>query len=187
MLEIEILVQVKNSLSEARKILSGLKLEGMFEVVDTYYFDPLRKELKPGDNGRLIRSFRLRRKKDKYFLTYKVDNFDNDLWVNSDEHETEVGEYNVTKKILEHLGLQELVVVTNQKYIYEAGDYEIVLEDVKGLGIFLEVEYKKEVSDQDTSQIKANIWTFIGSLGLSIGEEMNAGKPELLLAKKILK
>ena len=47
MKEIEILVEVYSPIEEVINILSKFKYLGTKEVVDTYYYDPLRKNLKP--------------------------------------------------------------------------------------------------------------------------------------------
>jgi predicted adenylyl cyclase CyaB len=44
--------------------------------------------------------------------------------------------------ILTKLGFEELVTVNVVKHIYHTSEYEIVLEEVERLGLFLEVEKK---------------------------------------------
>jgi predicted adenylyl cyclase CyaB len=148
--------------------------------------DPLRNDLRPDLSGRLRASFRLRQKDGKNSVAYKVDHFgDGDEWTYSDEHETAVGDFDAMRVIIDHLGLQELVRVESEKHIWTTPEYEIVFEVVKDLGLFIEVEKLEQVPDDRVAETKQGIREFLSGLGLKLGAEMNAGKPELLLKKKM--
>lgn len=182
--EIEVLFELKTPLARAKVILSGLALVGRKETTDVYFYDPLRSDLKPTKGGGLLRCFRLRSKGGQHFLTYKIDKFRGDEWLYSDEHETEVGDRQAAEAIIGHLGLKELVIVRMMKTIYRTDAYEIALEQVRGLGGFIEVESRRAVRKGQEEAEKARIRAFVTGLGLKIGAESNAGKPELLLRKK---
>ncbi len=180
MIELEILVRVNNSVNEIEKCLSHFGFSHNFEIIDTYYFDPQREDLLP-HNGKIFSCFRLREKEGKAFLTYKKDHYNDTTWIYSDEYETEIGDILNTKKIIKSLGFLELLKLSSQKKYYYFGDYEIVLETVDNLGIFLEVEYKAISSQETIEEDKEKIRQFISELGLDVGEELNSGKPELYL------
>ena len=55
---------------------------------------------------------------------------------------------------------------------------------MKGLGLFMEVEKLDEVSDDKVHETKKEIRAFLESLDIKLGQEQNAGKPELMLRKK---
>ena len=76
------------------------------------------------------------------------------------------------------MGLKELVRIDNNKHIFETEEFEIVLEEVKNLGLFLEVENKNLKGT--IKEIKNSILKFIKNLNFKF-EEMNQGKPELML------
>lgn len=184
MKEIEILVEVRTPKEKVLKVLEQFTAHGVKQTLDVYFFDPLRKNLQPDSGGRLRASFRLRQKDKKCSIAYKFDNFtDNDEWLYSDEHETFVEDFDVAMHIIERLELKELVRIDNKKHIFTTPEYEIVFEEVKNLGYFLEVEKIEQVMDNQVDNTKKNIRTFIASLGLDLGAELNAGKPELMLAK----
>ena len=84
--------------------------------------------------------------------------------------------------IINKLGFKELLTIHNSKRTYETGKYEIVLETVKDLGYFLEVEYCTN-EDVDVKEVKKDIQSFIDSLGLNVSEELNMGKPEMMIRK----
>jgi len=187
MKEVEILVEVLDKKESALKKLEKFEFMGVKETLDLYFFDPKRSELKPEKGGRLNACFRLRKKDKKAQMTYKIDNFDkNGKWIYSDEDEVEVSDLRIAENIIEHLGLKKLVEIDNKKWTYLTSDLEIVFEEVKDLGLFLEVEKLNVKDDADINVIKKEIWNFIKSLKIKIGEELNAGKPELMMKKKMI-
>lgn len=184
MKEIEILVRIHDDLSTAQQALQSYNFQGTQTVIDQYFFDPLRDDLRLNPNGSVSNSFRIRTKNNQTYLTYKHDHYHQDgTWSHSDEYETEVGDHRSITDIIEHLGLQPLIKVTNHIHIYTTDQYEINLEQVEDLGLFLEVEYKYPVPDDQVPTIKQQIQTFIDQLGLLTGPASNLGKPELLLQK----
>lgn len=119
-------------------------------------------------------------------MAYKVDHFDDLMqWSHSDEYETGIDNFDTALEIQKRLGFNELIRIDNTKYTYLTEEYEIVLEDVVGLGLFLEVEKIQQVSDDKALQTKEEIRSFLKTLGIEFGEEQNAGKPELMLRKKV--
>ncbi|MFH1457306.1 MAG: class IV adenylate cyclase [Patescibacteria group bacterium] len=184
MKEIEILISVKDDKKTVLEKLEQFNFVGVKKVLDIYFYDPKRPELKPDKFGKLNQCLRVRRKDDKFYLTYKIDHFDKDIWIYSDEHETEISDLETCMKIMEHMGLKVLVEVENQKYTFLTDKYEIVFEEVKGLGLFLEVERLNVGDDEKVGMVKEEIKKFIQNLNIKIGEELNVGKPELMLKLK---
>lgn len=184
MKEVEILVELKSSFEKAKEALKIYDFKGIKKTLDIYYFDPKRDELKLSKEGKLWASCRIRSKNNVVYLTYKNDHYDGETWLYSDEYEVTISSFEDGIKILENLGLKELVRIDNSKHTYLVdGKYEIVLEDVVGLGYFLEVEYLNNVEDNEVELVKSNILNFINELGFSVGNELNSGKPELMLNK----
>lgn len=185
MLEVEILVKVLESKKSALQKLQKLKNKGIAKIHDQYFYDPLRKNLQQDKKGKLRESFRLRLKNEKAHLTYKKDRFDNKgIWGCAEEHEVSVSDANETRTILELLGLKPLVEIENTRHVFETDKYEIVLEEVKGLGLFLEVERWQTSEKEDVNTLKKEIQVFINTLGLKVSQEIEAGKPELAIRQK---
>lgn len=184
MKEIEILYELNETKDNILNILSQFDFKGQKQTLDIYFYDPLRPDLKLDKDDRLNRCFRLRKKEDDFYLTYKLDFFDDtNVWLYSDEHEVRVESFEIMEKIIEHLGLKELVRVDNTKYIYITDKYEIVVEEVKDLGFFLEVEFIDKDIIGEVEDLKREIRDFVEALGIKVVQEMNSGKPELLLKK----
>ena len=186
MKEIEVEVKFENSIEEVKRILSKYEYIGEKELYDTYYVDPKRKNLKPEPDLRLNETFRVRRTNKGCYITYKKQHFKGKLWIYSDEYETEVKDYQTMEKIIECLGLVPLIEVHNKRTIYKSKEYEIEIEDVEGLGYFLEVE-RLSSEEKDGMEGKEEIRNFIRSLNLKNVKELNIGKNQYLLSQKLNK
>lgn len=187
MKEVEILVKVNNNKQIVLNKLKNFNFAGKKKVLDIYFYDEKRDSLKAKE-GRLTECFRLRKKQKINYLTYKVDKFDkNGKWLYSEEEETEIKDFDIAIKIISNLGLKPLAEIDNIKYTYYTKEYEIVLEEVKNLGLFLEVERLKVEDKENIVDVKKEIFNFIQSLDIKVGEELNSGKPELMLKQKVRK
>jgi predicted adenylyl cyclase CyaB len=186
MKEIEILVEVYEDSDIIKKKFSNFKHIGVRRTIDEYYYDPLRKELKPNKDNGLNHCLRLRNKDNIYSITYKDDVFENGKWLYSNEYETNIDNIDIVREIFSKLGLKKLLVIDNNKDTYIYNNYEIVLEDVKDLGLFMEVEYSTN-EDVDVIKIKNEIQTFIDKLDIKVSKELNIGKPEMFIRKHNIK
>ncbi len=186
MKEIEILVEVYDDIADIKKKLAKYEYVGLKQTIDEYYYDPKRDDLKPDKDNQLSHCLRLRRKNDEYYITYKDDIFDGNKWLYSNEYETKVESFEMTREIFKRLGLEKFIVLDNQKEIYKTDKYEIALENVRDLGIFMEVEYCTN-DNVDVNKIKGEIQEFIDKLGINVSKELNIGKPELYMHKHNIK
>ena len=106
------MVKVLDKKKDAIKKLNDLKFLGNKKTLNIYLFDPKRDELKPDKNGQLKNCLRIRNKNGKASLAYKVDHFDKkDIWLYSDEYETEVFDFKKTLEIFKKLGYEELIKI----------------------------------------------------------------------------
>ena len=184
MKEIEVLVDFDDSKEKTLEILSRFEFLREVNYYDTYYEDPLRDNLKPEKNLRINEIFRVRRVGKDCLITYKKNHFEGKRWVYSDEYETKAENYETIEKIVSMLGLKEQIVVNNNRRYYKYNDYEITLDCIENYGCFIEVE-KMSDEDVDVNKIKDEIRKFISTLGLTNVRELNIGKNQLMLAKKL--
>ena len=182
MKEIEVLVEVYDSIDKVKDIFNKFDYKGNKVTIDEYYYDPMRDTLKPDKDNQLSHCLRLRQKNNEYSITYKDDVFDNGKWLYSNEYETKVESIEMIKEIFNRLGLIKFIEINNLKETYVYNDYEIVIENVKDLGLFLEVEYCTN-DDVDVKEIKKEIQSFIDNLGINVSSELNMGKPEMYMKK----
>ncbi len=187
MKEVEVLVEVLESKKGAleKLKLKRLNSHGIKNIHDIYFYNPRDGEIDLKKENVLDNTFRLRKKGDKYYLTFKTKRFDdNGKWLYSDEYETEVSDGEIMKDIIFNLGFKPLVEIKNERHVFTEGNYEVVLEDVQGLGLFLEVEVMDVKDEEDIAEINKQVFSYIKSLGINIGEELNYSKPDLMLKKK---
>ena len=182
MKEIEVLVEVYDSIDKVKDIFNKFDYKGNKVTIDEYYYDPMRDTLKPDKDNQLSHCLRLRQKNNEYSITYKDDVFNNGKWLYSNEYETKVESIEMIKEIFNRLGLIKFIEINNLKETYVYNDYEIVIENVKDLGLFLEVEYCTN-DDVDVKEIKKEIQSFIDNLGINVSSELNMGKPEMYMKK----
>lgn len=183
MIELEVLVEILDTYEKAISVLSKYEHIKDSIIVDEYYYDPLRQNLKPNSSGKIFECLRIRNCKNESKLTYKQDVYSNGVWQYSNENELAIEDASLMKEIFKCLGLKELLTISNYRKYYKYGNYEIVLENVEELGVFLEVEYKGELSDAGILNAHKDIQLFINNLGFSTSPELNAGKPELFIKK----
>lgn len=182
MKEIEILVELYDDIELVKDKFKNFEYLGLNHVIDEYYYDPKRGILKPNKDMQLDHCLRIRSKNNNYYITYKDDVFDNGTWLYSNEYETKIEDIEMMRVIFERLGLKKLLVIDNKKETYRYKNYEIVLENIDGLGIFMEVEYCTD-KDIDVKTIKSEIQEFINNFNISVSSELNMGKPEMFLKK----
>ena len=172
MKEVEILVEIFEDKDKALEKLGKFDFKGDKKVADLYF-----------DTGSKDTWIRIRASGNQAYLAFKKDYFKDGAWLYSDEHETEIDNADEAKKILSEIGFKELVCINNIKHSFESEKYQIVLEEVEQLGLFLEVEGKQVGDQEDISAVKSEIQRFINKLKIKVSSELKYGKPELMLQK----
>lgn len=184
--EVEILYRINQTFEEAKTLLDTIEAEksSSKRTVDEYFYNQATSQFLPNENGELTECLRIRRAGDVAYYTYKKDIFlDDGSWSHSDEYETGVDDADTLRAALLKQQYQPLVTVDCQKDKYVWNDYEITLENVQDLGVFIEIEHRAD-QHQDVAAVKSQIRTAMQDLGFETAEEITIGKPELLLRKK---
>lgn len=179
MKDIEIEIQVKIEKDETLK--KFLEEKAKFVSEDRQqdeYFTPAHKNFttaKPIEEW-----FRIRDENGKHSINYKRWHYENGIGQYADEYETEIKDKDTARKIFTALDLKPVVKVDKirKKYFYK--DYEIALDNVKGLGNFVEIEYKGE-KRADHKIITAEMIEFLKTMNCGTIELNNGGYPMLLL------
>ena len=83
----------------------------------------------------------------------------------SEEYEFTVGDGNVARQTLTALGWQEVVTVDKLRTESKTNDYTICIDEVAGLGLFIELEVLIE-DDTNTDNIQQQMYGFLKSLNI---------------------
>ena len=143
----EIGIKIKISLKKYKYLDSFLQTNAKF-ICKSNQHDIYYKINK--DNYEYLR---IRKHGNKKTLTYKK--WQNNI--NCDEYEVEIDSVENLDKIFNMLGLNQIVVVDKIRKIYNYNQYKISLDDVKGLGHFIEIEFKnltKDLKDEYSDLLK---------------------------------
>lgn len=88
------------------------------------------------------------------------------------EHETEIKNPEELEKALFLMGYQIANKVIKLRRKTNFGGFEICIDDVEKLGLFVEVE---KISDEDVDVVRKELNDFISSLGISLNDEVHKG------------
>jgi predicted adenylyl cyclase CyaB len=155
-MEIEVKAKVSN-LAVIRKRLRtiGAHFVKRSHQIDTYYTPdhrPLRKH-----TGNVLRV--------RYDVLSKTARLEFHITKNqyvAEENEVSVSDYKTLQKILKLLRAKPQVTVEKKREAYKKGKVEIVLDDVRGFGKYIEVE----IIGQDTAVNRALVHRTVAKLGI---------------------
>jgi adenylate cyclase class 2 len=179
-IEVELKYPLYNA-EELRKNLNSIakpEKEGDFQK-DTYYVPSHRNFL---DKKPVSEWLRIRESKKGNSLNYK--NWHNNAGnaVSCDELETGVEDIAALRKIFESLEIKEIVVVEKTRSSWSYKDAHIALDEVKGLGDYIEIEAKGDFKSIEDA--KKHLYSVLGEIGAKTGEQDFEGYPLLLLRQK---
>lgn len=83
----------------------------------------------------------------------------------SDEYEFAVDDGNMARQMLTALGWQEVVTVDKVRLESKTEDYTICIDEVAGLGLFIELEVLAE-DDANTDNIQQQMYSFLKNLNI---------------------
>lgn len=142
---------------------------------DTYYTSP-----KDGMSLRIREEVHYPLKGVKNYMTIKVNGSNQNGVHSSDEIETELGpDIEPIKAMWKALGLEVDIVVEKIRYEWKDVDAKLVLDEVGGLGYFMEIEVLSDNEAFAQKRIREVIQPFDGNLTKAEG-----GYPQLLKKKK---
>lgn len=183
--EVEILVMLSASKEEAlRRLNDRYRLTRVDITHDTYLTHPGIPLLAASETMSLVGALRIRATPKAEKLTAKRDIFNTDgTWSHSDEVEFAVSDAKIAREFFALLGFELLLDIRMEKTFFDGGGFEVVLEDVEGLGLFLEIEERGR-STLPPPERKALVQAELDAIGLQYTRNFDGGKPELLLKKR---
>ncbi len=180
-IEIKILLDenIFNKIKE--KLKSIAKFVKSEKQVDEYFTPPHRNFVEPKFPFEWLS---IRRREDKVILNYKH-YYPEDAKITTycDEFETEIKNPEQLEKIFSTLNFKKLITVEKEREIYIYNDkFEIALDKVKHLGLFIEIEAIKDLGGVEKTREK--LFEFAKNLGIDVSKTERRGYPYLLLKKK---
>jgi adenylate cyclase class 2 len=118
----------------------------------------------------------------KIIFTAKVTKGKNGESLIKREHEVTVDSEGELRGILSLIGYQEAVRVKKIRQTAQNGEYEICIDDIEGLGSFIEVE--AICKEENADEIQSELWKFLESLGVSPEDQVTKGYDILMLERK---
>jgi len=97
------------------------------------------------------------------------------------EHEVVVDSAEESRGILEMLGLKEAVRTVKKRQTAEYNGYEICIDEVEGLGSFIELEKMGE--KEEAEKIQSDMSAFLATLGVKAEDQVHKGYDILMLEK----
>lgn len=173
MLEIEIKVRVPDlgTIRERITVRGGVLTEQLTEH-DSYYNAPHR------DFGVTDEALRLRRAGEKAIVTYKGPK--NTILGSKvrEELNLDISDPTAFDKIVTSLGFKPVAVVIKKREYYQYQDFTISLDQVEGLGDFVEIEL---ITENDAERAAKRIDNIAKEIGVT-GERITSSYLELLLS-----
>jgi adenylate cyclase class 2 len=154
-------VEAKAHLDEPERVISSVIELGGREIYftvqrDTYYRHPGR------DFAHTDEALRIREEEGRSFITYKGPKLDADT-KSREELEVPLVDPRDIGMLLLRLGFEPVAVVEKRRRGFLVGTLEVCIDEVKGLGHFLEVEAK---GCEDLEEGKARVLELLDTLGL---------------------
>jgi adenylate cyclase class 2 len=168
MIEVEVKARADEQTLQRMKALGAVFLKEESHV-DIYFNSPLR------DFRKTDEALRIRVKDDGARLTYKGPKLDSET-KSRQELTVEIDSPERMMEVLRSLGFVPSAEVRKRRTKYSLDDVTFALDDVQGLGLFLEVEARGEADDWEEQ--KRKVISFLSQLGL--GESIRKSYLELL-------
>ncbi len=169
--DIEIEVKIKTNDIENKRIKNlinkNTKYLGIENHVAHYY------SFKYRDNNDEF--LRVRKENNKYIINYKKKH---ENYV--DEYESEINDFDSFSKILNVYGFEEICCIekTREKYLYK-DKYEISFDDVKNLGLFIEIEIVKHIKNKEEEY--QDLISLLYELNINLNQISNKHYPEYFI------
>ena len=145
-------IKLKEKLQELQCELS----EGIVQK-DTVFIQP-GTSYPVVDSGKPV--LRIREQGEETILTLKIPQENNLTCI---EKEINVNHPEKTKALIELLGFKEMIESTKVRQKAKYQEYEICLDNVEGLGMFVEVE---KISYEDSIIVQKELFSFLQKLGI---------------------
>ncbi|AGB16027.1 adenylyl cyclase CyaB, putative [Halovivax ruber XH-70] len=176
MYEVEVKVPADHERVRERLERVEATLRRSVTQVDVYYDAPHRTFAETDE------ALRIRRERDgddeQVKVTYKGPLVDEDSKTR-EEFETSVGDESAIEGILDRLGFTEAATVRKDRRMYALDGYTVTLDDVEGVGQYVEVE--QATTEEDVDAVRRGAFEVVERLDLDPDEQIRTSYLGLLL------
>ena len=177
-IEIEIKVKIEKSKPLIEFLKKNGTFVGRFRQIDTYFVPQHRNFIKARPAKEWLR---LRNADGKFFINYKNWHYGKDNKTNfCDEYETTIENMDAVNKIFSAIDIKPIAKVNKKRQIWFHKDYEVAIDKIKGLGDFVEIEYKGKTKSSP-KKITDKMVKFLKDAGCGKINRNYQGYPFLLL------
>lgn len=168
MIEVEVKAKIDNfdDIIERLNKLNAEKTKTEYQE-DIYFNSPVC------DFANTDEALRIRKTKsenyERLYITYKGPKIDSKSKTR-EEVEMEIEDENKCKKIFENLGFKEVRTVIKNRTYYKIDNFEISLDDIKGLDPYMEIEITLE-DNSDYNEAQESIFEMFKKLEITDGFE----------------
>jgi adenylate cyclase class 2 len=180
MYEVEVKAQLKNRQAVVKKLKDlGCKFSEELHQVDHIFISETISF--PPPLG--VPVLRVRKENNKYILTLKIPQLSRQDCI---EREIEIVDGEGMIEILKLMKYKEVPTVDKKRIKTNLNGIEIVLDEVKGLGEFIEAEkIVQNNNHEDRKKIQEELFDFLGTLGVSKEDRVIDGKYDIMLYEKL--
>ena len=176
-------VEIKAKINDPGSIRSNLEKLGCIHFDNQIQSDTYYNASEGGrDFARTDEALRIRRIGEISFITYKGPKI-HTLSKSRKEIEIEIKDPTGAAEMFTALGFTQVMTVIKSRDIYRLDQYEISLDNVKGLGDFLEIETTAEFESEVPTKVDS-IFGLLAELDLKQEDTITKSYLELLLEKK---
>lgn len=120
---------------------------------------------------------RIRQAKDKVFFTLKKSQ---SFELDKIEKEVIVNDADEMRELIDHIDFHKVMEVHKTRVKTHYKDMEICLDEIDGLGSFIELE---KITDQDATIVQKDLFDFLSTLGIAEKDQVTKGYDVLLYEK----
>lgn len=182
--DVEITCEVFEEISVIKKTLEdkGFKYVEEFTLDDIYMKNAKTNEF-AAVNGKIADTLIIRyvSEDDKKIVCKRRKYNDNGFEISTEKSVLKITDIEDAEKHLNMLGYIRFLNMIDKNYMYENDEYIAYIQDVKDLGIFIELEAKKV---ENAEQSIEKLIDFVKSFNLKIGTKFDIRKADFLYSKQ---
>jgi len=177
--EVELQIIIKNPKEVEKKLKRVGKFVGVRKQVDKYFVPPYRDFFKKEPP---IEYLRVRSEKGKNHLNYSFLHFGKNGWLrNTDEYETPIEKPEIVEQVFKKIRLVPKITVIKTRKYFNCGNFEVTLDNINGLGNFMEIEAKRNTGGLEKT--RKSCLNFLEKLNIKYKMQPQMGYPRMLYRK----